>query len=93
MSKTGANEDTEDFDFEESSDPFYYEADGEGDQIYLDSVLPQAYDPTLEPFDTKSLRPREYPEQNEYGFHDKLKSPYHNIYNNTDFYFNPQNRF
>lgn len=75
-----------------TSDPFYYEADGEGDQIYLESVLPQAYDKNLEPFNTKGLRPKEYPEQNEYGMHPVMNNPMQYTYNNTNFYFQPENK-
>ena len=47
MSNTldGANAVNEDADFFETGDPSYYEESGEGEQLYLNSVLPQAYDP------------------------------------------------
>jgi hypothetical protein len=49
MSETidGQYANNEDADFFETSDPSYYEESGEGEQVYLDSVLPHAYDPTL----------------------------------------------
>jgi len=78
-------------DFMETNDPSFYEAEGESDQLYLDSVLPQAYDPALEPFNTKGLRPKEYPEQNEFGFHPKLNNPYQYTFDNSNKYFSPQN--
>lgn len=93
MSETieGAHGINEDADFMEINDPSFYEADGESEQLYLESVLPQAYDPTLEPFNTKGLRPKEYPEQNEFGFHPKLNNPYQYTFDNSNKYFNPQN--
>tara|TARA_R110002074_G_scaffold55798_1_gene138202 strand:- start:1874 stop:2170 length:297 start_codon:yes stop_codon:yes gene_type:complete len=93
MSETieGANGVNVNADFMDTSDPSYYEADSEPDQLYLESVLPQAYDPTLEPFNTTGLRPKEYPEQNEYGFHPIQQSPYQNDFNNSDKYFTPEN--
>ena len=93
MSETieGAYGMNEDADFMEINDPSFYEADGESEQLYLESVLPQAYDATLEPFNTKGLRPKEYPEQNEFGFHPKLNNPYQYTFDNSNKYFNPQN--
>ena len=72
-----------------------YDYDGmneanEGDQLYLESVLPTAYDPTLQAFDTRGNRPKEYIGQDEYGFHPKPISPYENLVNNTDPYFTPE---
>ena len=81
----------EDAGFEDVSDPSFYEEDSEPGQIYLESVLPQAYDPTLEPFNTTGLNPKKYPEQTEEGFHLLPKNPYAFTYNNTDFFFQPEN--
>jgi len=94
MSETlnGANGVNENAGFEDISDPSYYEESGEGEQIYLDSVLPHAYDPTLEPFNTQSLNPKVYPEQDQYGFHPKINNVYQYTYDNTNVYFQPQNR-
>ncbi len=78
--------------FNTTSDPAYYEADGEGEQLYLESVLPHQYNPELEPFNTYGLRPKFYPEQNQYGFHPVLNNPYQHLQNNTDFYFRPEDR-
>tara|TARA_R110000851_G_scaffold148451_1_gene288775 strand:- start:1128 stop:1424 length:297 start_codon:yes stop_codon:yes gene_type:complete len=78
--------------FEDISDPSYYEESGEGQQVYLDSVLPHAYDPTLEPFNTFGTRPKVYPEQTPEGFHPQINNPYQYNYNNTNVYFQPQNR-
>ena len=49
MSETidGQYANNEDADFFETSDPSFYQESGEGEQVYLDSVLPHAYDPTL----------------------------------------------
>ena len=82
----------EDADFEDISDPSYYEESGEGEQVYLDSVLPHAYDPTLEPFNTQALNPKVYPEQTPEGFHPKMNNPFQYTYNNTNVFFQPQNR-
>jgi hypothetical protein len=94
MSETiiGANSINRNAAFNVSSDPSYYEADGEGQQIYLDSVLPHEYDPTLEPFDTTGIRPKKYPEQTKEGFHPKEPNRLQYTYDNTDVYFQPQNR-
>ena len=94
MSETlnGANGVNENAGFEDISDPSYYEESGEGEQIYLDSVLPHAYDPTLEPFNTQSLNAKVYPEQDQYGFHPKINNVYQYTYDNTNVYFQPQNR-
>ena len=78
--------------FEAISDPSYYEESGEGEQLYLDSVLPHAYDPTLEPFNTQSLNPKVYAEQDKYGFHPKINNPYQYTYDNANIYFQPENR-
>lgn len=93
MSETieGSYDHNEDSEFMETSDPDFYEADGESDQVYLDSVLPHAYDPTLEAFNTTGLRPKEYPEQNEFGFHPKSNNPYQYTFDNSNKYFTPQN--
>jgi hypothetical protein len=94
MSETidGQYANNEDADFFETSDPSYYEESGEGEQVYLDSVLPHAYDPTLEPFNTFGTRPKVYPEQTPEGFHPKINNEYQYTYNNTNVYFQPQNR-
>ena len=94
MSNTldGANAVNEDADFFETSDPSYYQESGEGEQLYLDSVLPQAYDPNLEPFNTNALNPKSYPEQNQYGFHMKINNPYEHTYDNSNKYFVPENK-
>jgi hypothetical protein len=94
MSETidGQYANNEDADFFETSDPSYYEESGEGEQVYLDSVLPHAYDPTLEPFNTYGTRPKVYPEQTPEGFHPKINNEYQYTYNNTNVYFQPQNR-
>tara|TARA_Y100000385_G_scaffold283507_2_gene339738 strand:- start:581 stop:883 length:303 start_codon:yes stop_codon:yes gene_type:complete len=81
----------EDAFFNEISEPSYYEESGEGQQIYLDSVLPQSYDPTLEPFNTQALNPKVYAEQDQYGFHPKINNAYQYTYDNTNAYFQPQN--
>lgn len=93
MSETfeGANATNADADFFETSDPAFYGEDGEGDQIYLDSVLPHAYDPTLEPFNTQAANPKRYQEQNSEGFHPVIPNPLQYTYDNTDPYFQPQN--
>ena len=94
MSETidGANAVNENADFLDINDPSYYEESGEGQQLYLDSVLPHAYDPTLEPFNTQSLNPKKYPEQTKEGFHLKINNAYQYTYNNADIYFQPENR-
>ncbi len=94
MSETfeGAYGVNEDVDFEDVSDPSFYEADGDGEQVYLDSVLPHAYDPTLEPFNTQGANPKEYPEQNAEGFHPLPQNPYAYTFDNSDKFFNPQNK-
>ena len=78
--------------FEAVSDPSYYEESGEGEQLYLESVLPHAYDPTLEPFNTRAQNPKSYSEQNKYGFHTLAPHPYHHTYDNGDKYFTPENK-
>jgi len=94
MSETidGQYANNEDADFFETSDPSFYEEDEEGEQVYLDSVLPHAYDATLEPFNTYGIRPKEYPEQTKEGFHLKINNPFQYTYNNTNVYFQPENR-
>lgn len=94
MSETfeGAHAYNDEAEFELVSDPAYYEESGEGQQLYLDSVLPTAYDPTLEPFNTQGANPKSYPEQNEYGFHPILPNPYQYTYDNGDKYFTPENK-
>jgi len=94
MSETidGQYANNEDADFFETSDPSFYQESGEGEQVYLDSVLPHAYDPTLEPFNTYGTRPKVYPEQTPEGFHPKINNEYQYTYNNTNVYFQPQNR-
>lgn len=82
----------EDADFFETSDPSYYQESGEGDQLYLESVLPHAFDPTLEPFNTNGPKPKKYPEQTPEGFHLKIPNPLQYTYDNTDAYFQPENR-
>lgn len=82
----------EDADFFETSDPSYYEESGEGEQLYLESVLPHAYDPTLQPFNTQGVNPKKYPEQDQYGFHPKINNPLQYTYDNADPYFQPENR-
>jgi len=93
MSETlnGANGVNENAGFEDISDPSYYEESGEGEQIYLDSVLPHAYDPTLEPFNTQALNPKRYQEQTPEGFHIKINNAYQYTYDNTNAYFQPEN--
>ena len=61
-------------------------------ELYLESVLPHAYDPTLEPFNTRAQNPKSYPEQNKYGFHTLAPNPYHHTYDNGDKYFTPENK-
>jgi len=94
MSNTldGANAVNEDADFFETSDPSYYQESGEGEQLYLDSVLPQAYDPNLEPFNTSALNPKVYEEQTPEGFHPKPPNPYEHTYDNSNKYFVPENK-
>jgi hypothetical protein len=94
MSETfeGAHATNDEAEFEDISDPSFYDEEGDGEQIYLDSVLPHAYDPTLEPFNTQALNPKRYQEQNEYGFHVVINNPLQYTYNNCDPYFQPQNR-
>ena len=94
MSETidGQYANNEDADFEEISDPSYYQESGEGEQVYLDSVLPHSYDATLEPFNTQSLNPKKYAEQTPEGFHMKENNPYQYTYNNSNVFFQPQNR-
>ena len=94
MSETfeGANGTNDNADFEEISDPSFYQESGEGQQVYLDSVLPHAFDPTLEPFNTQALNPKRYQEQTPEGFHPKINNAYQYTYNNTNVYFQPQNR-
>ncbi len=94
MSETidGQYANNEDADFEEISDPSYYQESGEGEQLYLDSVLPHAYDSSLEPFNTQALNPKRYQEQTPEGFHPKENNPYQYTYNNSNVYFQPQNR-
>jgi hypothetical protein len=89
MSNTieGANGVNESADFFETSDSAYYEESGEGEQIYLESVLPQAFDPNLEPFNTRALK-----EQNQFGFHPKPPNPYEHTYDNGNKYFTPENK-
>ena len=80
--------------FNETSDPNFYEADGESQQLYLNSVLPTNYDPTLEPYNTRSINPKKYIEQDEFGFHKLPHSTeqFQYIFNNTDSYFQPENK-
>jgi hypothetical protein len=94
MSETidGQYSNNEDADFFETSDPSFYEESGEGEQVYLDSVLPHEYDSSLEPFNTFGTRPKVYPEQTPEGFHPKINNEYQYTYNNTNVYFQPQNR-
>lgn len=94
MSNTldGANAVNESATFEPVSDPSYYEESGEGEQLYLESVLPHAFDPNLEPFNTNALNPKSYPEQNQYGFHPKPLNPYEHGYDNGNKYFTPENK-
>tara|TARA_R110000737_G_scaffold35226_4_gene54148 strand:+ start:689 stop:985 length:297 start_codon:yes stop_codon:yes gene_type:complete len=94
MSETfeGANGTNDNADFEEISDPSFYQESGEGQQVYLDSVLPHAYDASLEPFNTFGTRPKVYPEQTPEGFHPQINNPFQYTYNNTNVYFQPQNR-
>lgn len=73
-----------------SPDMFYHEEDQEGEQLYLDSVLPQAYDPNLEPFDTRGIRPREHLEMDVDGFYGKHANPLQYTYDNSDRYFFPE---
>ena len=87
----GAHAFNDEADFEEVSDPSYYEADGEGDQLYLESVLPQQYNPELEPFNSYGLRPKFYPQQNEYGFHPVAPNPYEFTFDNGNKFFTPEN--
>jgi len=93
MSETieGANGVNEDAEFTTTNDQSFYDEDGEGEQLYLDSVLPHAYDPTLEPFNTRAANPKAYDEQDEYGFHPKINNPYQYTFDNSNKYFNPQN--
>jgi len=93
MSETldGANASNKSADFYDVSDPAYYTQSGEGHQLYLDSVLPHAYDPTLEPWNTQALNPKRYQEQTPEGFHPVMKNPYQYTYDNTNVYFQPQN--
>ena len=76
--------------FQDTTDPSFYEADNEGQQLYLESVVPHAFDPTLEAFNTRALNPKKYIEQNKYGFHDLTNNKFQYTYDNTDPYFNPQ---
>ena len=94
MSNTveGAHAYNENADFENVNDPSFYEEEGEPDQVYLDSVLPHAYSPELEPFNTQGANPKEYPEQNEYGFHPKINNPYQYTFDNGNKYFTPENK-
>ena len=87
---TGPSETQEEQDFVMTGDENYYEEDSEPDQIYLESVLPQAYDPTLEAFNTTGLNPKAYFEQNEYGFHPVPAGLYTYNVNNTDPFFTPE---
>ena len=94
MSNTieGANAVNQSADFFETSDPSYYQESGEGEQLYLESVLPQAYDPNLEPFNTRALNPKVYSEQNKFGYHPKPFHPYQYTYDNGNKYFTPENK-
>lgn len=94
MSETieGQYANNEDADFFETSDPSFYQESGEGEQVYLDSVLPHEYDSSIEPFNTQALNPKHYQEQTREGFHPKINNEYQYTYNNTDVYFQPQNR-
>ena len=48
MSETfeGAHATNDEAEFEDISDPSFYDEEGDGEQLYLDSVLPHAFDPT-----------------------------------------------
>lgn len=74
-----------------SEDTFYDQPNDGGEQIYLDSVLPQAYDPNLEPFDTRGIAPRTgYNELDGY-YLNPLQGGDQYVFNNSDKYFFPQN--
>ena len=88
----GAHSFNDNSDFQNISDPSFYAEEGEPDQLYLESVLPQAYDPELEPFNSYAVNPKEYPEQNEFGFHPKPKNPYAYTFDNGDKFFTPENK-
>lgn len=90
---TGATNNNADADFQDVGDDSYFETDNEPLQFYLDSVLPQAYDPTLEPFNTTAVNPKKYPEQNQFGFHPKPVGEYAYTVNNDDSYFTPENNY
>jgi len=81
----------QDMQFESVGDPSFYEENGESQQLYLDSVLPQSYDPTLEPYNTRSLNPKKYMQQTVEGFHPIPKNPYEYSFSNANPYFDPQN--
>jgi len=93
MSETieGANGVQQNAGFEDINEPSYYQESGEGQQVYLDSVLPHAYDATLEPFNTYGIRPKVYPEQTLEGFHPQINNVYQYTYDNTNAYFQPEN--
>lgn len=74
-----------------SQENFYDQPNDGGQQLYLDSVLPQAYDPNLEPFDTRGIAPRHgYLELDGY-YINPLQGGNQYTYDNGDKYFTPQN--
>ena len=94
MSETidGAYGYNEEADFETTNDDAFYEEEGNGAQLYLESVLPQAYDPALQPFNTQGANPKKYVEQNEFSFHPKIPNPYAYTFDNSNKYFVPENK-
>lgn len=73
-----------------SQDEFYDQPNDGGQQLYLDSVLPQAYDPSLEPFDTRGIAPRTgYMEVDGY-YLNPLQGGNQYTFDNSDKYFFPQ---
>tara|TARA_R100001163_G_C5037264_1_gene176190 strand:+ start:626 stop:916 length:291 start_codon:yes stop_codon:yes gene_type:complete len=73
-----------------SQDETYETANDGGQQLYLDSVLPQAYDPNLQPFDTRGIAPRTGYMAVDGYYLNPLQGGNQYTYDNSDKYFFPE---
>ena len=93
---SGANAHNENAQFENIGDENYFEStsapdDGTGDQLYLDSVIPQSIF-EIGGVDSTALNPRRHDGEDEFGFMPVPKNPYEYAYTNMNKYYFPEHK-
>ena len=92
---SGANAKNENAQFEDIGDENYFESisapdDGTGDQLYLDSVIPQSIF-EIGGVDSTALNPRQLP-VDEFGFMPLPRNPNEHSFTNMNKYYFPEHK-